>query len=323
VRALVQSSYGPPDQLELANLEPPEVGEGQVLVQVAAAGVDRGAWHLLAGRPYLLRFMGHGLLAPKIPVPGSDLAGTVVAVGDGVTRFSPGDEVYGTCRGSFAELATAREDRLAPKPAKLSFAEAAVLPYAGYVSLQAVRDHARIRPGQSVLVVGASGAVGTVAIQIARAFGAEVTAVCSTAHVDLVRRLGAHHVVDYTRHELDLGTPCYDVVLDTGGNRPLSLLRRVLAPDGTLVIIGGEGGGRWAGGVHRQLGAQLLSPFVRHRLGTFVARENADDLLVLNELVELGALTPVVGRSYHLTAAAQALRDVAAGAGGRRRVVVP
>jgi NADPH:quinone reductase-like Zn-dependent oxidoreductase len=269
MKAIVQDTYGPPDVLQLREIDMPTIGGDEVLVRIHAAGVDQGVWHLMAGLPYLIRIAGFGLRAPKNPVRGYDVAGRVEAVGENVTRFQPGDEVFGTCRGSFAEYASAQDDRLAPKPANLSFEQAAAVPISGYAALQAVRDQGKVRPGQRVLIIGAGGGVGTFAVQLAKAYGAEVTGVSSTSKTDLVRSIGADHVIDYTREDFADGRNRYDVILDIAGNRSLSHLRLALAPEGTLVIVGGEGGGRWLGGNDRQLRAQVLSPFVRQKLGTF------------------------------------------------------
>ena len=309
MQAIVQRRYGtvPADVLRLEQTAKPAAAPGEVLVRVRAAGVDRGTWHLMSGMPYLMRIMGFGLRAPRIPVPGWAVAGTVEAVGHGVTSLRPGDDVFGTCRGSFAQYATARPGRLATKPASLTFEQAAVLPGSATTALQAVRDQANVQPGQHVLVIGASGGVGTFAVQLAKAFGAEVTGVCRTAKMDLVRAVGADHVVDYTREDPTAGQCRYDVVIDIGGNRPVSHLRRALTPSGTLVITGGENGGHWLGGIGRNVQAQLLSPFVRQRLTSFIARERRADL------AGAGAVTPAIERAYPLSQAAAALRHLAEG----------
>ena len=313
MKAIVQDAYGSSDVLQLREMERPEAGDDEVLVQVVAAGVDRAAWHLMTGRPYLVRIVGVGLRAPKVPVPGSHVAGRVEAVGKNVTRFEPGDDVYGSATGAFAEYARARQDKLAPKPSNLSFEQAAVVPHGGFAALQALRDHGKVQAGQKVLIIGAAGAVGSFAVQLAKAFGAEVTGVCRGAELDLVRTIGADHVVDYTRDDFSDGGGQHDLILDTGGNNPLARLRRALAPHGTLVIVGGEGGGRFFGGLDRQLRAHLLSPFVSHKLGTFVAKENAADLLVLNDLIESGKLAPVMNGTYALSEAPDAVRHLEAG----------
>ena len=321
MKAIVQDVYGTADVLELRDVVTPEVGDDEVLVRVHAAGVDRGVWHLMTGLPYLVRIAGVGLRRPKTKVRGSDVAGTVEAVGTRVTRFRPGDEVMGTCDGSFAEYAAAPEVKLAPKPAGLTFEQAAAVPVSGSTALQAVRDQGRIHDGDRVLILGASGGVGTFAVQLAKAFGGEVTGVCSTAKVDLVRSLGADHVVDYTRDDPTDRRRCYDLILDIGGNRPVPRLRRALTDRGTLVIVGGEGGGRWFGGLQRPARALVTSPFVRQRLRTFVAREHYEQLLVLTELVNAGRLTPVVDRTYPLSEAPEAIRYLESGH-ARGKVVV-
>jgi NADPH:quinone reductase-like Zn-dependent oxidoreductase len=301
VKAIVQDRYGSADVLRLGEIDRPAVGADEALVQVHAAGVDQGVWHIMAGLPYLIRIAGYGLRAPKTPVPGYDVAGRVEAVGENVTRFRPGDEVFGTCRGSFAEYATARADRLAPKPSSLSFEQAAAVPISGYAALQAVRDQGKVRAGQRVLIIGAGGGVGTFAVQIARSYGAEVTGVCSTAKIELVRSIGADHVIDYTREDFADGSSRYDVIIDIAGNRSLSHLRRALTPEGTLVIAGGEGGGRWLGGFDRQIRAHALSPFVHQKLGTWISTERPDDLETLRELLEAGTISPIVDRTFPLS----------------------
>ena len=266
MRAIVQQEYGTTDVLELQETARPEPGAGEVLVRVDAAGVDRGAWHLMTGRPYVVRAAGFGLRRPKTQIPGSDFAGVVEATGPGVADITPGDAVYGSSRGTFAEFVVAPAERVAPKPGALTFAEAAVLPYAGSVALQALRDQARVEPGTHVLVIGASGAVGSVAVQLAKAFGAEVTGVCSARNADVVRDLGADHTIDYARSPIGEWPGRYDVVLDIAGNNRLAALRRLLRDDGTLVIVGGENGDPLTGGTHRQLAARFLSPLVRPNL---------------------------------------------------------
>ena len=310
MRAIVQDHYGqsPEDVLRLAEIDRPAIGHDEVLVEVHAASVDRGTWHLMTGRPNLMRIMGFGLRRPRQPNPGRSVSGTVAAVGRDVNEFVPGDAVYGTAEGSFAEYACARAGRIAPKPANLSFEQAAAVPVSGMTALQGVRDSARLRAGQKILIIGASGGVGTFAVQIAKAFGAEVTGVCSTAKTELVRRLGADHVVDYTRGDFADGSHRYDVILDIGGNSRLSRLRRALTPDGRLVIVGGETGGRWIGGFDRQLRACALSPLVRQKLGMLGAKERSADLVVLRELIEAGKVTPAVDRTYPLGEAPAAVR---------------
>jgi NADPH:quinone reductase-like Zn-dependent oxidoreductase len=313
MRAIVHDKYGSADGLELRDLDRPEVGDGEVLVRVHAAGVDRGVWHVMRGLPYPIRLAGYGLRAPKTPVLGADVAGVVEVAGTGVTRFKPGDEVFGIATGSYAEYAIAREDKLAPKPSNLTFEQSAVVAISGLTALQGVRDHGKVQPGQKVLIIGASGGVGTFAVQIAKSYGAEVTGVCSTAKVDLVRSIGADHVIDYTHEDFADGQRRYDVILDIGGNATLARLRRALTPRGTLVIAGGETDGRLLGGADRQLRAIALSPFVGQKLGTYISSENAEDLIVLKELIEAGKVTPAIDRTYSLTEVPDAIRYIEEG----------
>jgi NADPH:quinone reductase-like Zn-dependent oxidoreductase len=323
MKAIVQDRYGSADVLGLRDIDRPSIGDDEVLVQVRAAGVDPGVWHLMTGEPYLIRAMGFGLRKPKVTVRGRDLAGVVAAVGAGVPRFRPGDEVYGTCEsGSFAEYAAAPQGRLAPKPAGISFEQAAVTPISAVTALQAVRDCGRVQPGQQVMVIGAAGGVGTFAVQIAKAYGAQVTGVCGSAKADLVRSLGAADVIDYTRDEIDRDGPRYDVVIDTAGNRPLRLLRRAMTPRGTLVLVGGEhGGGRVLGGFDRQLRAPLVSMFVGQRMRGLIAKERAEDLEAVSRLIDSGAVTPVIDRPYALTDAPEAIRYLANGHAAGKVVV--
>lgn len=308
MRAIVRDSYGPVDVLEERDIEVPEIAGDEVLVRVRAAGVDRGVWHVMTGLPYPIRLAGFGLRAPKNPVIGMDVAGVVEAVGSDVTRFQPGDEVFGIGKGTFAEYAVAAENKLAPKPANVTFAQAAVVAVSGLPALQAVRDHGRVAPGQRVLVIGASGGVGSYAVQVAKAFGAEVTGVCSTTKIELVRSLGADHVIDYTQDDFAAAGAQYDVIIDIGGNATLARLRRALTAKGTLVITGGETSGRLLGGSDRQVRALLLSPFVSQKLGTFISSENHEDMLALKELIEAGQVTPVVDREFPLSEAPKAIR---------------
>lgn len=307
----------------IAEAAVPTPSAEQVLVRVHAAGVDRGVWHLMAGLPYAVRAAGYGIRAPKHPTPGMDLSGTVVSVGADVDAFRPGDEVYGIGIGSFAEYAVAEASKLARKPAGIDHEQAAAVAISGLTALQAVRDQAKVEPGQRVLVVGASGGVGSFAVQVAKAYGAEVTGVASTAKLDLVRSLGADHVVDHTAGDFTEMDQRFDVILDTGGNRKLSHLRRILAADGTLVIIGGEGGGRWLGGTDRQLRAMALSPFVSQTLGTFISSEDGESLVELNALIERGALRPAVDRTFPLEQAADAVEHLTSGRAQGKVVVVP
>ncbi len=313
MQAIVQDAYGSADVLRLGDVERPRVGERDVLVEVHAAGLDPGVWHLMTGRPYLVRLMGFGLRRPKDRVAGQDVAGRVAAVGSGVARLRPGDEVFGTCTGAFAEYARGREDTLAPKPANLTFEQAAVVPTSAATALQALCNTAHVEAGQRVLVIGAGGGVGTFAVQIARALGAEVTGVCSAGKTEMVHAIGARHVIDYEREDFADGRRRHDVILDTAGNRSLSHLRRALEPEGTLVIVGGEGGGPLLGGTDRQLRAALLSPFVRQTLGSLFSTVVAADLERLRELLEAGQVVPVVGRTCPLGEVPDAVRQLEAG----------
>jgi NADPH:quinone reductase-like Zn-dependent oxidoreductase len=321
MKSIVQDTYGPADVLELRDVDQPEVGDDEVLVRVSAAGVDRGVWHLMVGLPYPIRLAGYGFRAPKRANPGMDVAGVVESVGKAVTRFAPGDEVFGVGRSTFAEYAVAAEKKLAPKPAGLTFEQAAAVPISGLTALQAVRDQGQVQAGQKVLVIGASGGVGTYAVQLAKAFGAEVTGVCSSTKVDLVRSLGADHVIDYTAEDFTRLEGEYDVILDIGGNSRLARLRRTLSPTGTLVFVGGETGGKWLGGMQRQIGASLISMFARQNLKMFVSKENHEDLLTLTELIEAGQVTPAVERTYPLSEAAKAIRHMEEGHASGKLVI--
>jgi NADPH:quinone reductase-like Zn-dependent oxidoreductase len=314
MRAVVQRRYGTRarDVMRLERTARPAVAANEVLVRVHAAGVDRGTWHVMAGQPYLMRVLGFGFRGPKNQVPGMDVAGTVAAVGSAVTRFAVGDEVLGVGRGTFAEYAAAPEAKLVRKPAALGFEQAAILAISGLAALQGLRDAGRIQAGQQVLVIGASGGVGSYAVQLAKILGgAEVTGVCSTAKEDLVRSLGADHVIDYTRDEVADGSRRYDLIIDINGNTPLSRLRRALTPAGTLVIAGGEGG-KWTG-IGRQLRAVAQSPFGRQRLTTFISTQRLADIEELSRLAETGQLTPPLDRSFPLTEAPAAVDYLSAG----------
>jgi NADPH:quinone reductase-like Zn-dependent oxidoreductase len=323
MRAIVAHTYGDADVFGMAQIARPEIADNEVLVKVHAAGLDRGTWHMMTGLPYLGR-LAFGLRKPKNPVPGIDLAGTVVAIGSSVTRFEVGDEVFGLGRGSFAEYVAAREDKLARKPANLTFEQAAAVPVSGMTALRGLRDTGRVEAGQRVLIIGASGGVGTYAVQLAKAFGARVTGVSSTAKVDLVRSLGADEVVDYTTDDFADTAERYDLILDIGGNARLSRMRRVLAPKGNLVIVGGEGGGKLGGGINRQFRAVALSLFVRQRLTMLVPKENYTYLEQLTEQIEAGAVTPSIERTYPLDEAADAMRQLEAGhVRGKLVITVP
>ncbi len=323
MRAIVQDEYGadPEAVLRLAEIAKPTIGDDEVLVHVRAASVDRGTWHVMAGRPYLIRALGFGLCAPKAPNPGRSLAVTVESVGKNVTELAAGDEVYGSCDGSFAEYARVAVNKLALKPENLSYETAASCPISAIAALQAVRDKAKVHAGQKVLIIGASGGVGTFAVQLAKAFGAEVTGVCSTAKVDMVRAIGADHIIDYTREDFTDGKRRYDVIVDTGGNRRLSQLRRALTTTGTLVIVGGETEGRWLGGFDRQIRAHLMSLVVSQNLGTLTSSENSADLVALKELIESGKVTPRVDKTYPLGDVPMAIRYMTDGHAGGKVVI--
>jgi NADPH:quinone reductase-like Zn-dependent oxidoreductase len=311
MRAIVQKEYGTADVFAVAQIERPMIAADEVLVQVHAAGLDRGTWHLMAGMPYAARLVA-GLRAPKNAVPGLDVSGVVVAVGGKVTRFKPGDEVFGVSKGSFADFAAAREDKLALKPSRLSFEQAAAVPVSGMTALRGLCDVGRLQAGQKVLIVGASGGVGSYAVQIAKAFGAEVTGVCSTSKLDLVRSIGADHVIDYTKDDYSDEKTLYDLILDVGGNSALSRLRRALTDKGTLVIVGGEAGGNWIG-MGRQLRALGLSPFIGQRLTILAPKEHYTFLDRLTELIEDNRLVPAVQRTFPLNEMPDAMRQLVAG----------
>jgi NADPH:quinone reductase-like Zn-dependent oxidoreductase len=322
MKAVVQDVYGPHDVLEVREVEEPTVGDDDLLVRVQAAGVDPSVWHIMTGLPYAIRLAGYGLRAPKVRIRGTDVAGRVEAVGANVTRFKPGDEVLGTCNGSFAEYVSARHDRFVKKPANLTFEQAATVPISGCTALQALRDKGRIQPGQNVLVIGAGGGVGTYAVQLAKTFEAHVTGVCSTAKVEFVRSIGADEVIDYTRDDFADGKHRYDLILDLAGNRSLSHLRRALAPRGTLVIVGGEGaGGRLLAGADRSLRASVLTLFVGQKLTGLLATTRRDDVQLLADLIDDGKITPVVDRTFPLSEVPEALRYVQEGH-ARGKVVI-
>lgn len=312
MKAITYDTYGGPEVLRVSEVEPPTVGEDRVLIRVHAAGVDPGAWHMMAGLPLAGR-LAFGLSKPKASVLGMDVAGTVVAVGANVTKFVPGDEVFGVAAGSFAEYTTAKERQLAKKPAALSFEQAAAVAISATTALQAVRDAGRLKGGERVLVIGASGGVGSFAVQIAKALGAaSVTGVCSTRNIDRVRSI-ADDVIDYTREDLAARASGLDLVIDTAGNRPLAELRRMLASKGTLVLVGGEGGGRMIGGLSRNLKSLVLGPFVSQRLTGLLALTKAEDLETVRELIEQGSVVPLMDRTYPLEQAADAIGYLAEG----------
>jgi NADPH:quinone reductase-like Zn-dependent oxidoreductase len=314
MKAITQDRYGDADVLEFGDVEEPVVGEHDVLIRVRAAGSGPDVWHIMAGKPYMARpALGWG--RPKVPIRGWDVAGTVEAVGAAVTEFRPGDEVMGTAeRGSFAELTVAPADKLVRKPGRLTFEQAAAVPISGTTAIQALRDKGHVRPGQSVLVIGAGGGVGTFTVQIAKAMGATVTGVASTSKLDLVRSIGADDVIDYTREDFTDGVRRWDVIVDTAGRRPLRELRRALTPKGRLVVVGGDGGGSWTGGFFRgMLRGPIVSMFVGQTLGWLNAKATKEDLQALSELIEAGSLTPVVDRTFDLVEAADAVRYLAEG----------
>lgn len=313
MKAIVQDTYGSADVLELRQIDTPAVGDDDVLVRVHAAGCGPDVWHLMTGLPYLAR-PAIGFRRPKVAVRGWDVAGTVEMVGSNVTGFRPGDEVIGTAEGSFAELVITRPDKLVPKPANLTFEQAAAVPISGTTALRAVRDVGKVQPGETVLVIGAGGGVGSLAVQIAKAFGAVVTGVGSTLKVDLIRSLGADDVIDYTSEDFADGARHWDLIVDTAGRSPLSRLRRALARKGTLVIVGGDGGGRWTGGFFRGVfRAPLVSLFVGQTLRGLSSKVKQEDLLALKELIEAGKVTPVIDRTYPLSEAPEAIRYLEAG----------
>ncbi|TCO44267.1 NAD(P)-dependent alcohol dehydrogenase [Actinocrispum wychmicini] len=316
MKAIVQDRYGAADVLTFADVDRPPMTDDDVLVRVHAAGVDPGVWHLMAGLPYPVRLVS-GLRRPKVRIRGMDVAGTVEAVGTNVTALKPGDEVFGTCEGAFAEYVRVRAEKVAPKPANLTFEGAAVVPISGSTALQALQ-RGKVRSGQRVLVIGAAGGVGTFAVQLAKAFGAHVTGVCSTAKIDLVTRLGADDVIDYTRAEI---TGTYDLILDTAGNRRLSRLRAALTPTGTVVLVGGEGGGKWFGGNGRALGAVMLNPFVRHSLLGLLALVRPHDLRALSEFIAAGRVVPVIDRTFPLADVPEAVRHIHNGRAAGKVVV--
>ena len=320
MKAIVQEAYGSPREvLAFRDIEQPSPAKDGVLLRVHAAAVNWADHAIVRGIPYVFR-LGYGLRRPRSAVRGMDVAGTVEAVGDRVERLRPGDPVLGQGTGAFAELATAPERNLVPKPSRVSFEQAAAVPVAGLCALQALRDAGNLRAGQKVLINGASGGIGTFAVQIAKAFGAEVTGVCSTPNLELVRSLGADHVIDYTREDFTESGERYDVILDIADNRTLSDRRRVLAPTGTLIPNSGEGG-RWFGSLGRIAKARLVSPFVRQRLHPFVSMPKRADLVALNELLASGTVTPVVGRTYPLIEVPEAIQYVGEGH-ARGKVVI-
>jgi NADPH:quinone reductase-like Zn-dependent oxidoreductase len=315
MKAITQDRYGGPEVLELSDIDQPIPDGDQVLVRVQAAGLHRGDWHVMTGLPYLIRVVVPtlGLRKPKVPVRGMDVAGTVEAVGPNVTRFQPGEEVFGWADGAFAEYAAAPQDQLAPKPASLGFEQAAAVPTSGFAALQGLRDSGEVQPGQQVLIIGAAGGVGLFAVQLAKTFGAQVTGVASTTQLELVRSVGADEVIDYTRSDVTDGSRRWDLILDTAGHRSLSQLRRALTPKGALVLVGSEGRGRWLGGFDRSLRAPLLARLVGQRLRMLASKPGQQDLQTLRELLEAGKLTPVISRTYPLGQVPEAMRQLVEG----------
>ncbi|HEV8545883.1 MAG TPA: NAD(P)-dependent alcohol dehydrogenase [Candidatus Limnocylindrales bacterium] len=309
MQAIVQDSYGSTEVLEARDIDKPEIGDNDVLVHVRAASIHVGDWILMTGSPFVMRF-ATGLRKPKNPVPGTDVAGTVEAVGKNVTRLRPGDDVFGWCAGAFAEYARANQDQFIKKPANLTFEQAAAVGVSASTALQLLRDDGRVQPGQKVLINGASGGVGTFAVQIAKAFGAEVTGVCSTKNIDMVRSIGADHVIDYTREDFTTGDERYDLILDNVGNHPMARIRRLLTPRGTLIS---NGGGHSGGKLSRTVRTMLASMFVEQQASPTVKTQNHDDLVALKGLVEAEKVTPVIDRTYPLAEAAEAIGRVAAG----------
>jgi len=320
MQAIVSSEYGSADQMKLHEIERPAVDIDDVLVRVRGASVNPLDWHEMRGEPYFGRLMGLGLRRPKNSRRGVDAAGTVEAVGEGVTELRPGDEVFGRCRGAFAEYVSGAEADFVSKPARLTFEEAAAIPVAGVTALQALRDRGGIQAGQRVLINGAAGGVGTFAVQIAKVFGGDVTGVCSTRNIELVRSIGADHVVDYTVDDFTRNGQRYDLILDAVGNRSLRDLRRAATPKGTLLIVGG-GGGRLLGPLTQLARALVLSPFVGQRLLPTLTKIRKEDLVLLKELVDDGKVTPVVDRAYPLSEVPEAIRYLETGH-ARGKVVI-
>lgn len=308
MKAIVYCDFGPPDVLKLAEIEKPVPNDDQVLVKVHAASVNPYDWHFMRGIPFVMR-MSAGLRKPQDPRIGGDMAGQIEAVGKNVTRFKPGDEVYGVCHGSWAEYCVVKSS-VALKPDNMSFEQAASVPVAAVTALQALRDTGKVQPGQKVLINGASGGVGTFAVQIAKSLGANVTGVCSTRNVEMVRSLGADQVIDYTKEDFAKGSKLYDVVLDNVGTQPLSGFRHVLKPKGICVMIGGGGPneGNWVGPMARPIKALLLSPFVSQKVTMMIAQVNNEDLNILADLIQSGKVTPVIDRTYRLSQTADAIR---------------
>jgi NADPH:quinone reductase-like Zn-dependent oxidoreductase len=306
MKAIVYRNYGSPDVLKCEEIEKPTAEDDEVLIKVRAASVNPFDWHFMRGTPYIGRIM-IGLSKPKITRLGVDVAGQVEAVGKNVTQFKAGDEVFGSCRGAFAEYACTSESALVTKPNNVTFEQAASVPVAAYTALQALRDKGQIQKGQKVLINGAAGGVGTFAVQIARSFGADVAGVCSTRNVDMVRSIGADRVIDYTQEDFTKSVQRYDLILDCVGNQSLSACRRVLSPKGIYIMVGGPGG-RWIGPLPRLIKALVLSRFVSQNLVMVLAKGSKEDLTIMRELIETGKVAPVIDRSYRLSQVPQAIR---------------
>jgi NADPH:quinone reductase-like Zn-dependent oxidoreductase len=327
MKAMVNTKYGPPDVLELTEVEKPVPKDNEALVKVHAASVNPADWHLLRGEPYIARLQ-LGLRKPKERVLGCDVAGQVEAVGKNVTMFKPGDEVFGSPFmhgfGAFAERVCVPEDLLAPKPSNLSFEQAAAVPLAASTALQGLRDHGRVAPGQKVLIVGASGGVGTFAVQIAKHFGAEVSGVCSTRNVEMVKSLGADYVIDYTQENFTQSGQQYDLIFQLAGTRSPSECRRALTARGTLVLISGDSDGRWIGPVDRVIKTLVLSPFVGQKMASFTVKPNKEDLRFLKQLIDAGNVMPVIDKTYPLSETPEAIRYLENGhARGKVVITVP
>ena len=323
MRAVTQARYGDSSVLSVTDVEQPTIGATDVLIDVHAAGLDRGTEHLMTGRPWLVRLAGFGVMRPKQPILGLDVAGVVVAVGDDVTRFAVGDEVFGIANGSFAEFAAASENTLAHKPNNVSFEHAAVSSVSGITALQALTDVGRLEVGQRVLVIGASGGVGTFAVQLAKALGGVVDGIAGPANLDLVASLGAEVVYDHKTTDITEIHTRYDLIIDIGGRNPVRKLRGLLNPTGTLVIVGGENGNRITGGIGRQLWAVALSPFVGQRLTMFISKEDHSYIERLAEHLEAGSVAPAIGARFTLDEGADAMRRLENGeASGKIAIVV-
>ena len=322
MQAIVQEKFGSADTLHLGVIARPGIESDEVLVEIVAAGVDRGTWHVMTGQPYLIRVAGYGFLKPKANVPGFDMAGRVVAIGADVTRFAVGDEVFGIANGAFAEYAAASESKVAQKPSNVTFEDAAVAAVSGITALQALTEVGTLRPGQDVLIIGASGGVGTYALQLAKAFGGRVTAVVGTRNVEMVRSLGADQVIDYRHEDFVTTGDRFDLILDIGGRNSVSRLRSALAERGTLVIVGGEGGNKVTGGIGRQLRAMVLSVFVKQRMTTFISKEQASYMEQLAGYMDSGVVESAIGQRFGLSEVPKAIRMMEAGETSGKSVVV-